>query len=44
MDESTLAHYHHWMFKNGSWESVVMLKEFVVQGAKFQRVALEIIQ
>ena len=31
LKESALAHYHRWMYKNGRWESVETLKEFIVQ-------------
>ena len=33
-----------WMYENGRWESVETLKEFIIQGAEFQRVASETIR
>ena len=44
LNDSTLAHYHRWMFENGRWESVETLKEFIVQEAEFQIVASETIR
>ena len=41
LNDSTPAQYQQWVFENGRWESVETLKEFVIQEAKFQTVALE---
>ena len=43
-NEGVLTQYHRWIFENHRWESVETLKEFVLQEAEFQTVALETIR
>ena len=43
MTQSLLTHYHRWIYENHRVESVVTLREWVIQEAEFQTIANEVV-